>query len=481
MKKEDTRGLSTIVATLLIILLVILSVAIVWGVIRNIINTNSEQVSLRKISIDLEIVSMKQTYNDVSVKVKRNPGEGNLEGIIFSIFDGKETHLYERHNVSLGPLDVKTFVIEYTGEVVSISIYPILVMDSGKTTTGDVADTYHNIGDSQEHPVSPNCIPNCIDPFKECGDNGCGGNCGPCPSEIPYCVWGECKAESGLNPDCSCSQTTCEGRTCDDGIGGSCPGELLPDCEDGPIICGVSPKGCDCGVCQEGYYCNGGMCSRSCLSSECASRECGGLPGRWDCGETFCGVCTVEGETCNETSGECFVCIPDCVGKECGTDGCEGYCGYCALSYNVTYNCNLTNSQCEMCIPDCGAKECGLVPNGCGESCGNCTGNFTCSREGVCLYEKNLNNGTILSVWPTPFGRMYFDSEDLPKTPENYFMSYVKFPESAEAECLLIQEFVSPIFPTAYNTSYIKLATTSTNIEPGDKYEIWETYEGCTS
>ena len=438
MKKGDARGLSTIIATLLIILLVILSIAIVWGVIRNIIINNAEKISLGKFTIDLEIVSMKQTAQDVNIKVKRNAGEGELEGIVFSIFDGKETHIYEKKNITLNPLEVKTFVVDYQGQIVSISIYPIFVTDSGKKTIGNIADTYYNIINTGEQLISSGCTPDCTG--KECGDNGCGGSCGTCSGLTPHCVLGECKAESGGNPNCSCSTITCSDKTCSDGLEGSCPGLLQPDCNNNQIMCGASLNGCNCGTCDTGYYCNGGVCSRSCLASDCGLRECGTLPGRIDCGETFCGLCTIQGETCNITSGVCFQCIPDCTNRNCGVDPV------------------------------------------CGSSCGTCNtliGEY-CNLAGSCVRDTILNNGTIYSIWPEKVG-IYFDSEDLPKSGDNYVSYWARFPGSNEFSCLHIDKFVIPYIPEIYNRSYIKFVQTSSNIAPGDSYEIWETYNGCTS
>jgi hypothetical protein len=58
----------------------------------------------------------------------------------------------------------------------------------------------------------PQCIPQCID--IECGDDGCGGLCGPCPQVAPYCVVNQCAV--------TC-EPSCEGRECGaDGCGGSC-------------------------------------------------------------------------------------------------------------------------------------------------------------------------------------------------------------------------------------------------------------------
>jgi hypothetical protein len=540
MKKGDTRGLSTVIATLLIILLVIVAVAIVWGVIRTIIVNNSQQISTGQFTIDLKIVSIKQNPNDVDVKVKRNPGEGDLEGITFAVFDGENTHVYEKHNVSLNPLETKTFVLDYKGKIVSISIYPTFSTSSGKISTGSIADTYYNLKNNENQSISPDCVPNCS-VGAQCGDNGCGGTCGTCSGAKPNCnASGMCTSQPVGSSDCSCSLTTCAGRTCSDNIGGSCFGIIQPNCTDSSgntIMCGNSTNGCgDCGTCAEGHCDNGiccgegyhslpgGGCSKDCSINDCGIRNCGALPERSDCGETFCGVCnTAIGEKCNITTGQCSICQPNCAGKQCGDDGCGGSCGDCSATYGSTFSCNQSTSLCIECQKDCGARQCGSVPNGCGESCGNCTAlynlSYTCNEnwlcamcvpncgtrtcgpvpngcgescgtcnetagewcnDGSCYSEHSLNSGTIFSVWPLPIGKMYFDSENLPKSGVNYAGYYAKFPGSDEKRCLQIWEFVIPVFPP-YDKSYIRLVATSTEIQAGDSYEIWETYKGCCS
>jgi len=59
-------------------------------------------------------------------------------------------------------------------------------------------------------------------------------------------------------------------------------------------------------------------------------------------------------------------CIPNCEGRECGSDGCDGICGFC----NWPGYC-LPDGTCseEPCIPvNCSGLTCG--PNGCGGYCG---------------------------------------------------------------------------------------------------------------
>ena len=70
--------------------------------------------------------------------------------------------------------------------------------------------------------------------------------------------------------------------------------------------------------------------------------------------------------------------MPDCAGKECGTDGCGGACGACGFSQQCSAG------QCVGdCIPSCLGKECG--DNGCDGSCGICGQDLVCSAAGVCL------------------------------------------------------------------------------------------------
>jgi formylglycine-generating enzyme required for sulfatase activity len=69
-------------------------------------------------------------------------------------------------------------------------------------------------------------------------------------------------------------------------------------------------------------------------------------------------------------------CLPDCGGKQCGSDGCGGTCGNCPFS---------TSCQNGVCIPNCQAncagKECGS--DGCGGLCGSCGFGQTCVN-GTC-------------------------------------------------------------------------------------------------
>ncbi len=104
----------------------------------------------------------------------------------------------------------------------------------------------------------------------------------------------------------------------------------------------------------------GSSCYANCVGKECGDDGCGGS----------CGTCPYNYYCSN---GNCE-CDRDCTNKECGDDGCGWNCGTCDYGYYCS------GGQC-VCDLDCEGKECG--DDGCGGSCGNCGSSDYCSN-GVC-------------------------------------------------------------------------------------------------
>jgi len=251
------------------------------------------------------------------------------------------------------------------------------------------------------------CVPDCSG--RECGDDGCGGQCGKCPKAAPLCVEGVC--EVLCVPDCEgreCGDDGCEGSCgkcplaapyC---VGGICALDCDPDCTGRE--CGDDGCGGSCGTCVGAQaQCSKGKCS--CVP-DCADRECGtdGCAGS-------CGSCPQAEPFCKE--GECVAgCAPSCQGKECGDDGCGGKCGECK-EIGPQYQCKEGECICTpICVPDacvldgcggfclgpcgcgekcvegvcediaCAGKECGS--DGCGGACGQCPTGEACTAEGKC-------------------------------------------------------------------------------------------------
>jgi hypothetical protein len=423
------RGMSQIIATLLIIAIVFVAIAIVWLVIRGILQKGTEEITLSKFTIDLKIETLKIEENTLQAKIKRNPGEGELKGITFLVFDGANTHVFEELDVDIGVLERRTYVLDYSGPITKLSIAPMFETETGRIITGSITDIYYvgaGAGECDDYDCEG----------KQCGPDGCGGTCGQCVSPTPVCIGGVCQ-EGNEFCDCSCAENVCEGKYCIGGCGEICMGELSLEEDCAGVMCGPSPHGCgECSTCGSGYNCNQGICAPNC--------------------------------------------VPDCEGKECGDNGCGGNC---------PPGCNITTEWCnngicdpiETCVPNCTIRECGY-DNLCNELCGTCneSAGEQCSAAGICLNEQYINNGTVFSVWPIGVG-IYFDSEDLPKSGVDYTGYYARFPGSLEIDCLRISEYTVPINPDAYNMSHIRLSTTSTEIQANDKYEIWENYTGCAN
>lgn len=201
------------------------------------------------------------------------------------------------------------------------------------------------------------CVGDCT--AKECGTDGCWGECGECGAN-ELCSEGSCEcipdsATCGemccsLGQVCfenACCEGDCDGKECgDDGCGvkcGECDDKL--DCtndscemdgqcsaeiddsscliDDSCIGSGEEKPGNECQKClplidkhswsnqKDGYYCG--------KNSECQNGNC-------ECVDQQCGgTCCEGGDVCD--SGAC--CTPACDGKECGDNGCGDVCGVC--------------------------------------------------------------------------------------------------------------------------------------------------------
>ncbi len=110
--------------------------------------------------------------------------------------------------------------------------------------------------------------------------------------------------------------------------------------------------------------------------------------------------CAATGLTCVETIGvgaSCVdgnACVPNCIGRQCGSDGCGGSCGDCSKDDTCT-----ADGQCvsDTCTPQCAGRVCGS--DGCGGICGVCPEGQAC------------NDGSCESATPCPDGSLPVDGK----------------------------------------------------------------------
>ena len=231
------RGVSAVVATILIILIVVAAVAIIWGAIIPMIK-DADFSSID--GVDLTIVTSEgYTVFDSEerlalVHVKRGTDEMDLIAveIIFSV-DGS-SYTVNSDDVP-EPNEARKYIIDLDDEEFddfpdaipdSVKVVPIYTVNGqvkrGQATSEvempladiddvDVADLRSdaNTG-SGSSPSAPGgsggdeCTPDCDG--KECGDDGCGNSCGDCSGNSPYCVEGvcvECRDDGDCEDLCS--------------------------------------------------------------------------------------------------------------------------------------------------------------------------------------------------------------------------------------------------------------------------------------
>ncbi len=188
------------------------------------------------------------------------------------------------------------------------------------------------------------CVPDCGD--RVCGLNNCGELCGFCPHPKVCDEAGQCVAICVIE---------CEGKFCGgDGCGGACgtcPEGLdcgddgvcyEPSCEPDCLgkVCGADGCGGDCGVCVDPEICNAGACGLGPCGAVGAGGQCVGNTAVWcvdgdtlvedNCDQYAEHHCKYDGWFNQYLCQEIGDCVPQCEGKQCGSDTCGGGCGVCS-------------------------------------------------------------------------------------------------------------------------------------------------------
>lgn len=143
MKKREKKGLSGVVTILILILLVLVAIGILWVVIYNLVERGSEEIAdtSGQFTLDLEITQANLVGNSVQIIVKRNPGQGNVEGLKF-VFKNNTGSYSHTEVIELDELDTRSFNIDLSGNIINptlVELYPIISFSGGEKT-GNKAD-----------------------------------------------------------------------------------------------------------------------------------------------------------------------------------------------------------------------------------------------------------------------------------------------------------------------------------------------------
>jgi len=269
--RSSKKALSTIVATLIILLLVMVAVGIVWIVVRNVIQQGAEQVSLGKLTLDLQIQQVKiLNSNTISVKVSRQTGAGEFTGLSFVVEDGDQTEVVDV-NVSMAELEQRTFNLTLAGintaNLKKVSVAPVFTLESGKEAIGPVKSEYTVSSSSSTDGTTPtnNCGNGVVETGETCddGDTTSGDGCSSsCAIESGYGCSGQ-PSVCTLNPVC-----------------GNSLNETGEQCDDGDTTSG---DGCSstCTI-ESGYTCTGGTGQSVCTAIQTAPSWQQYLVARWN-------------------------------------------------------------------------------------------------------------------------------------------------------------------------------------------------------
>ena len=264
-------------------------------------------------------------------------------------------------------------------------INDITVEDTPLNEDIDLKDTFNDSEqfDYIEDITLDICQPNCLN--RECGDDGCGGNCGVCGSNA-ICSYGKCICVEGY---ANCNDDYSDGCEVDLNSSNSCG----TDCKN-IINCGQNSI-CNSGVCEcyEGYANCDELWNTGCEVYLNSTETCGS-----DC-LTIVRCSTVNGSNPMCDNGICrLACdneFADCNAKVGSSDGCEvnlNNSETCGTNCQNIKNCG-QNSICLHGVCGCinGYGNCnGLRIDGCekdltsdSEHCGNC--NNSCGANGICV------------------------------------------------------------------------------------------------
>jgi len=182
---KNQKGISTIVATLIIILLVLVAAGIIWVVVKGIVQEGAEGIELGRLTLDLEIKKAQIENGNVTiVVVRRNPGQGNFVGMNFVFSDGINSEII-RENTTLQELEEKSFTFTLTeistDNLQTISVAPTFELSSGKESVGDIVDSF-DVSEEMRAGITGGAVGN----FAALGYSGAGKmEYGPFSSDTP--------------------------------------------------------------------------------------------------------------------------------------------------------------------------------------------------------------------------------------------------------------------------------------------------------
>jgi len=225
------RGMSAIVVVVVLVALALVAIGIVWVVVNNLVGESSDDITLEKLSLSLNLESAAVSGSNINVGVKRNPGKGDLVGLKFILSDGVTNEIIDKPT-SMGELGEEVFVVTPSMNAANVQTVSVAAVYNvgGNEESGEIVDTILvGVGGSGGGGDGGGEMGNgIIDGDEECDDGNIdsGDGCSStgtieegyeCVGEPSVCTGGTCtNGETQLcalqEGVCALSEQTCVGE-----------------------------------------------------------------------------------------------------------------------------------------------------------------------------------------------------------------------------------------------------------------------------
>ena len=125
------KGISAVVATILIVLLAVVAVVIVWAVLKPAITKSAGKVSTNCLEVDLTIDSVSCSVGTANVKVTLN--QGNVSSLKIAVYNSTDSQITTISTGLPQVLETKTYTGTVGGTATGANVAAVIGSDTGNT------------------------------------------------------------------------------------------------------------------------------------------------------------------------------------------------------------------------------------------------------------------------------------------------------------------------------------------------------------
>jgi len=131
----NKKGISAVVATILIVLLTVVAVVIIWAVLKPAIQRSAGSVSTNCLEVDMNIDKVDCTVGSESVTVTLNTGK--ISKLKIAFYDAQGSNITTIDTGILEELETKTYTATNlpAGTLTGANVAPVIASETGEEQT----------------------------------------------------------------------------------------------------------------------------------------------------------------------------------------------------------------------------------------------------------------------------------------------------------------------------------------------------------